>query len=743
MRAGVAQFACHLQIVLQVVFRSRRVQQVAGIADRALADLAGLDHRIHGDAHVRGPVQAVEDPEHVHAGLGRLAHEFLHHIVGVIGVTHPVRGPQQHLRHQVRHARAQVAQPLPGAFLQEAIGDVEGRAAPAFDREQAGQVRGVRGRDPDHVDRAHPRRQKRLVAVAHRGVGDQEPLLRQHPGGDGLRALALQQLPRARRRLGLGCGRHQGAGLGRRQGAAGGLGMAVDGDVGDIDQELRRPVAALAEREQVRRGVDELGRVAVVEEGRVFQQVDDEFDIRRHAAHPEFAQGPVHAGDGLFRGLGMGGDLDQQRIVEAGDDAPGIGGAAVEPDAVAGGRAIGGDAAVVRDEVVQRVLGRDPALQGVTVQMHIGLAGGAGGLGQGRALGDQDLGLHDVDAGDLLGHGMLDLDARVHLDEVELLAVHIHQEFDGAGVLVADGAADLQRQRADLGALVLGQIGRGRAFDDLLVAALHGAVAFVKMVKPAVAVAQKLHLDVPRAQDHLFQVALAIAEGGLGLAPSLAHLLGQLALAHDRAHAAPAAAPGGFQHQGIADLGRLTLDRLHVLAQDLGRRDHRHAGLDRDAPGAGLVAERAHGVGARPDEGDAGGLAGIDEIGVLAEQAIARMDGVGAGFLRDADDLGDRQISRDRPQPLADAVSLVRLEAVQAQLVLLGIDRHRLLAQLVRRPHHADRNLATVRNQDLAEHQKTFRKRGARRAAGHLGEAGRGEPQPLPREGRRQRVLKL
>jgi hypothetical protein len=46
---------------------------------------------------------------------------------------------------------------------------------------------------------------------------------------------------------------------------------------------------------------------------------------------------------------------------------------------------------------------------------------------------DVDLRLDDVDAGHLLGDGVLDLDARVHLDEVELARVHIHQELDRAG----------------------------------------------------------------------------------------------------------------------------------------------------------------------------------------------------------------------------------------------------------------------------------------------------------------------
>ena len=58
-------------------------------------------------------------------------------------------------------------------------------------------------------------------------------------------------------------------------------------------------------------------------------------------------------------------------------------------------------------------------------------------VGQGLAGGDPHLGLHQVDVGDLLGDRVLDLDARVHLDE-DVVAVGVEQELDGAGVAVAD-----------------------------------------------------------------------------------------------------------------------------------------------------------------------------------------------------------------------------------------------------------------------------------------------------------------
>ena len=52
--------------------------------------------------------------------------------------------------------------------------------------------------------------------------------------------------------------------------------------------------------------------------------------------------------------------------------------------------------------------------------------------------GDANLPLDQVDAGDHFGDRMLDLDAGVDFDEVEL-AVLVDDEFDGAGVRVVGG----------------------------------------------------------------------------------------------------------------------------------------------------------------------------------------------------------------------------------------------------------------------------------------------------------------
>ena len=70
--------------------------------------------------------------------------------------------------------------------------------------------------------------------------------------------------------------------------------------------------------------------------------------------------------------------------------------------------------------------------------------------------GDQDLRLDDVDAGDLFGDGVLDLNARIDFDEVELVRVAIDQELDRAGVLVVDRPADRERRFAQCAARTLG-----------------------------------------------------------------------------------------------------------------------------------------------------------------------------------------------------------------------------------------------------------------------------------------------
>ena len=77
------------------------------------------------------------------------------------------------------------------------------------------------------------------------------------------------------------------------------------------------------------------------------------------------------------------------------------------------------------------VLRIDAALDGVAVEHDVLLLQFERAAG-----GDADLLAHDVDAGDRFGHRMLDLQARVHLDEIEVAV--LVKELDRAGAEIAE-----------------------------------------------------------------------------------------------------------------------------------------------------------------------------------------------------------------------------------------------------------------------------------------------------------------
>ena len=154
--AGGGELAGDADIIVERVFRPGRVEDVAGVADGGLENLSAFQHRVHGDAHVLDPVQAVEHAEHVDAARGRAGNEGAHHIVRIDRIADTVSAAQQHLKENIRRPFADALKPLPRAFLQEPHGDVEGRAAPAFQAEQLGQVGGIGRRRLDDVVRAEP-----------------------------------------------------------------------------------------------------------------------------------------------------------------------------------------------------------------------------------------------------------------------------------------------------------------------------------------------------------------------------------------------------------------------------------------------------------------------------------------------------------------------------------------------------------------------------------------------------------
>ena len=246
------------------------------------------------------------------------------------------------------------------------------------------------------------------------------------------------------------------------------------------------------------------------------------------------------------------------------------------------------------------------------------------------ALGDADLQGDEVDAGGALGDGVLDLQPGVHLEEEEA-AVVTGEELDGAGAGVADrprggdrgGEQRLAHPRHPLDER------RRRLLDDLLVAALDRALALAERPHRAVLVGEHLDLDVAACRQVRLAEHGGVAERRRRLGPGGGDLaVEHVERAHD-AHAPSAAAGRGLdQHRQVA-VG-------DGVGGQLG--EDRHAGGGHQPLGLDLRAHRRDRRRRRADPRQPGVDDGAGEGGVLGQEAVAGMDGVGAGAARRVDD---------------------------------------------------------------------------------------------------------
>ena len=157
---------------------------------------------------------------------------------------------------------------------------------------------------------------------------------------------------------------------------------------------------------------------------------------------------------------------------------------------------------------------------------------------------------------------MLDLQPRVHLQEVVLArVVGVDDELDRPGVLVAGRRRDRGGLGQQGGAEILGDE-RRRLLDDLLMAALDGAVALVEGDDAAVRVPHDLDLDMAGARQVALQEDGVVAEGRRRLALGGLDRRVEVLLALHQPH------ENGVQHL----IGRQRILVLLVLAQFRGRR---------------------------------------------------------------------------------------------------------------------------------------------------------------------------
>src|SRR6185312_14654494 len=362
-----------------------------------------------------------------------------------------------------------------------------------------------------------------------------------------------------------------------------------------------------------------------------------------------------------------------------------------------GRRAIADQAPDRGDETAIGIFGIDARLDRPAVDADVALLQRQLFAGRGA-----DHQLDEIDAGDQLRHRVLDLQARVHFQEIEF-AILVDDEFDRAGAVVAHGFGERDRLLAHRLARRRIEKWRGRFFDHLLVAALDRTLAFVQIKHVAVLVADELNFDVARFGHEFLDEEAVVAETRLRFVLRRLDRLNEFVLLVDDAKPLAAAAGRRLHHHGIADLLGNLARVLIVLdfADEAGNRVD--LGGQRQLLGFDLVAHRGNGFDIRADEDNADFRKRLGERFALGEKAVAWMNRFGAGIAASLNDPIDHEIGLSRGRR-PDIDRLVRHLDVERIAVGVGIDGNRLDAHAAGRFDHAAGDLAAVGNQNLLEH---------------------------------------
>ena len=306
---------------------------------------------------------------------------------------------------------------------------------------------------------------------------------------------------------------------------------------------------------------------------------------------------------------------------------------------------------------------------------------------------------------------MLDLQSRVHLDEVELAA--LIEELERADAAIAQAHRRFGREPPDARTCLAFECWGGRLLEDFLVTSLQRAIAFAEMDHDAVQVGENLHFDMSRLHQVLLEVEFAVAERRQRLGARPRHRRRQVRRGVHHLHAASATAGCRLDHDREADrLGDRTRF-VPVRHRPLGTGDDRNAGLLAHPLRRNLIAHHADVLRRRADEDDSALLDHRGKVGVLREKAVSGMDGLGVADRRGSQDGDGVQVTFGRRRR-ADADRLVGEPDVH------GVGVGRRMYGDGANPHlaagadDAERDFSPVGDQDLVEHERVRRSSGPR-----------------------------
>ena len=244
---------------------------------------------------------------------------------------------------------------------------------------------------------------------------------------------------------------------------------------------------------------------------------------------------------------------------------------------------------------------------------------------------------------DALGDGVLHLQPRVHLQEVEV-PLGVTQELHGASTVVANGLGQLHRllSHGCSGAGV--QEGRGSLLYHLLVPSLDAALSLIQMNGVTMFVTQHLNLNVTRRVNKLLYQHSVIPKGRGSLFTAESKCQGCLLIIPGYPHSLATTASTGLHHDRVANLSAQLDTVVHILYDAIIPGDTIDPGLCGQPLAGQLVTHVSNGRAVRSNELDAGLLQLGHKHGVLRQEAISRMDSLSSCVLDGLEDLLHDQV---------------------------------------------------------------------------------------------------
>ncbi len=202
-----------------------------------------------------------------------------------------------------------------------------------------------------------------------------------------------------------------------------------------------------------------------------------------------------------------------------------------------------------------------------------------------------------------------------------------------------------------------------------------------------------------RFENELLYVHRTIAERAERFARSALKGRRQFGLGVHTAHAFTAASGSRFQKNRKPDLAR-KLERLFCVAngtwtsRNPGNTHRAHGVASRD-----LVAHQAHALGRRTHECQTCFFAGFDKVRAFAQKSVAWVNELRSARFGSRDYFFNVQVAVFRSRA-AQVIGLVAVANMLGKSIRVGIDRNRWKPECTSAASHANRDLATVSNEE-------------------------------------------